>query len=95
MLINTNPDVGKIFTVKLMSGEEVIGRVAEGTDEKVVWLHSPMSLMFGNEISMMPYMFTAEGDKRPIKQSAIASIAPTASEAITQYIRNTTRLELP
>lgn len=95
MIIQTPYKQGDAVTLKLTSGEEIIGRFEEeGT--KGVKISKPMSLTATPEgIGLAPYVFTIPANvDLLIRDSAIVCIAKTESGMAKQYIQNTTGLQL-
>jgi hypothetical protein len=86
---------GDTVSVKLISGEEVIGRIGEPTDGLIV-LTKPMTFIMGPQgLGMAPYMFSAPPDaKIKIKESAVVAILKTDDKISKQYIHQTTGLAL-
>lgn len=95
MLIEIPYKTGDTVTLKLISGEEVVGRLGEPTQD-VVTLTKPMTFIMGPQgLGMVPYMFSAPQDaKIKIKESAIVTIVKTDEQVNKQYIQQTTGLSL-
>jgi hypothetical protein len=86
-----NIDAGEVYTFKLVSGEEVIGKVIEQYDEFVV-LSEPLSVAPNPQgMGLMPAMFTAERDKSvPLNTNTITMYCVTADPIRIKYIEATT-----
>jgi len=86
---------GDTVSVKLISGEEVVGRIGELAQDVVI-LTKPMTFIMGPQgLGMVPYMFSAPQDaKIKIKESAIVAIVKTDENVNKQYIQQTTGLKL-
>jgi hypothetical protein len=55
---------GDTVTLKLISGEEVVGRIGDSTDGQIV-LTKPMTFIMGPQgLGMVPYMFSAPQDAK-------------------------------
>jgi hypothetical protein len=95
MLFEIPYKTGDTVSLKLISGEEVVGRVGEPTQDVVV-LTKPMTFIMGPQgLGMVPYMFSAPQDaKIKIKESAIVAIVKTDDQINKQYIQQTTSLAL-
>lgn len=95
MLIEIPYKTGDTVTLKLISGEEVVGRLGE-PNQDVVTLTKPMTFIMGPQgLGMVPYMFSAPQDaKIKIKESAIVAIVKTDDQINKQYIQQTTGLSL-
>lgn len=88
--------VGDVVSLKLNSGEEVIGRL-EGENEFETTLSRPQAFMMGPQgLGLVPYMFSVSEDvKIGIRTSAINTICKTVEAVAKQYIKQTTGLVLP
>lgn len=95
MFIEVPYKTGDTVTLKLISGEEVVGRVGEPTEGLVV-LTKPMTFIMGPQgLGMVPYMFSAPQDaKIKIKETAVVAITKTDENVNKQYIAQTTSLTL-
>jgi hypothetical protein len=95
MFIEIPYKTGDTVSLKLISGEEVVGRVGDPTQDVVV-LTKPMTFIMGPQgLGMVPYMFSAPQDaKIKIKESAIVAIVKTDDQINKQYIQQTTSLSL-
>jgi hypothetical protein len=95
MLIEIPYKSGDTVSLKLISGEEVVGRIGEPTDGEIT-LTKPMTFIMGPQgLGMVPYMFSAPQDaKIKIKESAIVAILKTDDQVNKQYIAQTTGLSL-
>ena len=95
MLIEIPYKTGDTVSLKLISGEEVVGRIGDPTQDVVI-LTKPMTFIMGPQgLGMVPYMFSAPQDaKIKIKDSAIVAIVKTDDQVNKQYIQQTTGLSL-
>jgi len=91
MLIEAPYKNGDTVSLKLSSGEEVIGRLEEETKESIK-LHKPLMLTMSQQgIGLAPFMFTASPDATiTLKQSKVICVVKTIDEMSKQYISNTT-----
>ena len=87
-----------IIAVKLLSGEEVIGRLASSSilTEHIdttgdLTLEKPMSLMVTREgITLIPYMISAGQGKITIKKEAVVAVVEDVPQPLEQgYIQET------
>ncbi len=95
MLIDKGISSGEVVSVKLYSGEEIIGRLDEST-ETVYKLHKPMVVAMGpNGPGLIPFMFTA-GPNRviPVNRSAVSVIMTTDKQFADQYLSSTTGIQM-
>lgn len=88
--------VGDVVSLKINSGEEVIGRL-ESEDESYTTLTKPQAFMMGPQgLGLVPFMFSApETASIPIRTSAINTIVKTVDQVAKQYLKQTTGLVLP
>ena len=84
-------EINEVFTFKLVSGEEVIGKVIDKNDQFVI-LSEPLSVAPNQHgMGLMPSMFTAEHDKPvPINTNTITMYCVTADPIRVKYIEATT-----
>jgi len=95
MLIDRGISAGEVITLKLTSGEEVIGKMIEETPQGIK-LSKPLVLSMGPQgIGMVPYLFTVHPDKEIIiNASAISVKIPTDKQFADQYLQGTTGIKL-
>ena len=88
--------VGKIYTIKLNSGEELITRVVE-IGQNNLTITEPVSIAPSQQgMQMIPSMFTAEQRGNvTLNTSAIAFYANTDDNIKDKYIEATTGIKLP
>jgi hypothetical protein len=88
--------VGKVYTFKLNSGEELITKVVEITRDNII-IEEPVSIAPGQQgMQMIPSVFTAEPKgKFTLNTSSIALYAETEINIKDKYIEATTGIKLP
>lgn len=93
MIIQAPAAEGDTVTLKLISGEEVIGRLVETTDQHIT-LRKPMAFLMGPQgLGLVPYMFSAvESTEAPIKTAAVVTMLKTDQNVAKQYIQQSTGL---
>lgn len=89
-------EVGKVYTFKLNSGEELIAKVVEVTDN-IITVIEPVSIAPGREgMQMIPSMFTAEqGSNVTLNINNVSLYAITDDNIKDKYIEATTGIKLP
>lgn len=95
MLIDKGLSSGDVVTLKLTSGEELIGRYVEETSSGVK-VERPMILAAGPQgLGMAPYVFTVNPDRAiTINYHAVAMQAVTDKAMADQYLQSTTGIKL-
>lgn len=91
MIIETPYKSGDTVTLKIVGGEEVIGRFTDETASTIT-LDRPMAIMAtGQGIGLGPFAFTINPtSKIAINKSAIVFVHKTDSEMASQYVKSTT-----
>jgi hypothetical protein len=80
-----------IVTIKLISGEEVIGKFIKDNDE-ILTLEKPLMLAMSQQgIGMVPLLVTVNPDtKLHLNKTAVILIAESDKEIANQYVYQTT-----
>jgi hypothetical protein len=90
MLIETPYKVSDIVTLKILGGDEVVGRLtsAEGGN---VTINKPHAVMMGQQgFGLVPYIITAGPDvKVEFKSEHILSVVKTFEGVVKEYIKQT------
>lgn len=95
MLIEKKPGVGDLIAIKLVTGEEIVGRIDKNpsdSDPNDLTLKTPVAWMLTQQgVMPAPFMVTAE-DKPTITYRSTAIIAKTAprKEISDAYVQVTT-----
>ena len=89
-------EVGKVYTFKLNSGEELIAKVVEVTTDRII-VTEPVSIAPGREgMQMIPSMFTVEqGTNITLNTNNVSLYAVTDDNIRDKYIEATTGIKLP
>lgn len=89
---------GDIISLKLTTGEEVIGRLVTpfGVDLSAT-LAKPMAFMMGPQgLGLVPFVFSANTDDNiTISGAFIIAKAKTAEQVAKQYMQQTSNLLIP
>jgi hypothetical protein len=95
MLINKGVSAGEVITLKLTSGEEIVAKLTEETNEHYK-LSKPMVIGMGAKgPGLMPYLFTVSpnADIRLLKTTV--TVAEATDEAFAkQFLESTTGIAL-
>jgi len=84
----------KVYTIKLMSGEEIISRVNQ-KEGGVTELLKPRSIGMGPQgFAMMPWMLSAPDNNVIISDTVIIGATETSQNVANQYIKQVTGLQV-
>ena len=88
--------IGNVWTFKLTSGEEVIGKVT-AIEEYLVSLKDPVSVAPGPQgLGLMQSMFTADPKAEfKLNTNSIAIVAMTDDSLKMKYLEATTGIKVP
>lgn len=87
---------GKVYTLKLISGEELVTRFVETGSATHDVIKKPMLLAMGPQgFGMMPWAFSASEDKDiQLLKTAIVAIVETSDMVAKQYLKQVTGLHV-
>jgi hypothetical protein len=96
MLLDKELKQGDVLTIKMTSGEEIIGRFHEETITHMVLVKPHMLIPSANgQLGMAPALFSADpAENVRVNKSAIAIQTKTVKDLADQYISSTTGLKL-
>ena len=89
-------EIGKVYTFKLNSGEEMIAKIVDAGDGYAM-LQDPVSVAPGPQgMGLVPSMFTADPDAEIKLNSNSVSIYALTDDAVKmKYIEATTGIKVP
>ena len=95
MLIDKGVAQGEVITLKLTSGEELVGKLVEETDAYYK-LSRPMVIGMGKQgPGLMPYLFTVHPDKDIRLSKVTVTVAEaTDAEFAKQFLESTSGIKL-
>jgi hypothetical protein len=95
MLIDKGVAVGEVITLKLTSGEELVGKLVEETGAHYK-LNRPMVIGMGAKgPGLMPYLFTVHPDKDiKILKGTVVVAEATDAEFAKQFLESTSGIKL-
>jgi hypothetical protein len=95
MLLEVPYKVGDTISLKLSSGEEILGRLDSETDQNIT-LHKPMVLIAQEKgLGLAPFMFSVSPTgKFVMKTSSVLCVAKTEDDISKQYTTQTTGIAL-
>jgi len=90
-------EVGKVYTLKMNSGEEMIAKVTKLVTDTTVEVENPVSVAPGPKgMGLVPSMFTADPDLSvTINTSSVAMYCQTDDSVKMKYIEATTGIQVP
>jgi len=90
-------EVGKVYTFKFNSGEEVVAKYSAEATDSFIAVTSPVSIAPGPQgMGLVPSMFTADpGQSVTINTNNIAMYAETDESVRAKYIEATTGIAVP
>jgi hypothetical protein len=95
MLINVPYKVGDVISMKLASGEELVGRLEEEQGDDMI-VTKPMMLVSAQDgIGLAPFMFSVSPDtKFKIKVPNVLCVTKTEDSFSKQYLEQTSGIQL-
>ena len=90
-------EVGKVYTFKLNSGEELIAKVIENPGDGLITISEPVSIAPGQKgLQMIPSIFTGvPGANVTLNTNSVAIYSDTEDSIKDKYIEATTGIKLP
>lgn len=94
MLIETPFKLQDVVTIKVVGGDEVIGRLQDEHTDQFVEMSRPMLVMMGQQgFGLIPYVLTAGPDaKIKIDRQHIITIAKTLEQVGKEYQKQTSSI---
>jgi hypothetical protein len=94
MLISAPMSVNDVVTLKMVGGDEVVGKLLDERTSDYVELGKPLVVMMAQQgFGLAPYILTAGPDASArLDRSHIISIVKTFDSVAKQYIKQTTGL---
>lgn len=95
MLLTKKYKDNDIISLKLSSGEEILGRFVR-EDDQTIYITKPSVLMMNPQgMGMVPFMFTVNpDDEYSLNKSAVITHAHTDSDIAKQYLSKTSGIAL-
>lgn len=95
MLIDKGVSVGEVITIKLTSGEEIVARLVEETEQYYKLSKPTVIAMTPKGPGLMPYLFTVAPDKEiKMNKSVVSVIAASDKDFADQYLQGTTGIKI-
>jgi len=95
MLINKGVTIGEVVTLRLISGEEIIGKLIEEMNDTIS-ISKPMMLSMGSQgLGMIPFVFSINPNKNiKLYRTSIILMEATDKQFADQYLSGTSGLAL-
>ena len=95
MLIEAPYATGDVVSVRLSSGEEIVGKLLDDND-KTIKLKQPLSAIMSEKgLAMLPFMLTVDPEKDlTVSKNQIVITAKSHKEVADHYLQSTTGLSL-
>lgn len=95
MLIQTPVQPTDTVTVKVLGGEEIIGRLVEQNDTSIT-LHRPLAIMMGPQgFGLGPFvMSAAQAADVVVNKAHVLTVVKTDKAVADQYVKQTTGIHL-
>lgn len=90
-------EIGKVYTFKLNSGEELIAKVISVDGKDSVEIENPVSVAPGPQgMGLVPSLFTADPDQNAqLNMSSVALYCTTDDSVRMKYLEATTGIKVP
>ena len=97
MLIETPTKLNDIVTLKMVGGDEVVGKLIDEYTETYVELSKPLVVVMGQQgFGLAPYILTAGPDASvKLDRKHVIAIVKTLDGVAKQYIKQTTNIVIP
>ena len=92
MLIQTPMKLNDIVTIKLVGGDEVIGKLTDERTDSYVEIKKPLVVMMAQQgFGLMPFMLTGNPDATvKLDRSHVLAVMKTMEQVSKEYIKQTT-----
>jgi len=86
-MYNTESLLGKIVTLKLLTGVELMAKLTSYVkDDKIIILEEPRTVVImDNQIAAVPYQYTAPNKEITVRLDHILSITETLEKSANDY----------
>jgi len=94
MLIQSPLKLNDIVTLKLIGGDEIIGKLTDERTDTYVEVKKPLVVMMAQQgFGLMPFMLTGNPDATvKIDRSHVLAVSKTMDQVSKEYIKQTTGL---
>jgi hypothetical protein len=97
MLIETPMKLNDVVTVKMVGGDEVIGKLTDERTDNYIELSKPLMVMMAQQgFGLVPYVLTAGPDAAIVlDRRHVIAIVKTFDQVAKQYIKQTSNILVP
>lgn len=86
-----------VMSMKLVSGEEIVGKITSW-DDAYYYVHAPLGVMMNHQgaLQLMPALFTS--DQNPdamLPRTCVTMMAEARAEVEQAYVKSVTGLDVP
>lgn len=82
---------GQIYTFKLITGEEIVAKVVEFTDQEIELEHPITAVYTGQGLQLVPSLFTARHDQKiQLNTASWTMVASVRDDVRNSWIQATT-----
>lgn len=94
MFIETPAKLNDVVTLKMVGGDEVIGRLADERMDTYIELSRPLLVMMAQQgFGLVPYVLTAGPDaKVKVDRGHVITVVKTVEGVAKEYMKQTTGL---
>lgn len=94
MLIQKPLSQGDVVSIKLLTGEEVLGRF-DSVNDSEIHIKRPCSVAMGPQgMGIVPWMLTAAPETTKLNKNTVITYTPTDSEIAKAYTEATSNIKL-
>lgn len=96
MLIETPAKLNDVVTVKMVGGDEVVGRLLDERTDSYIELNKPLLVMMAQQgFGLMPYILTAGPEaKVKLNRDHVITVVKTFEPVAKEYIKQTTGIQI-
>lgn len=96
MLIETPAKLNDVVSVKMVGGDEVVGRLLDERTDSYIELNKPLLVMMAQQgFGLMPYILTAGPEaKVKLNRDHVITVVKTFEPVAKEYIKQTTGIQI-
>lgn len=96
MLIETPAKLNDVVSVKMVGGDEVVGRLLDEHTDSYIELNKPLLVMMAQQgFGLMPYILTAGPEaKVKLNRDHVITVVKTFEPVAKEYIKQTTGIQI-